>query len=104
MFVSSGILLEVHSSNIKSGQMPTSNDREFVLRDLIAFRNVRIEIIFPVKFGKIGDLAVQRQTDFNHLLDRALVYNRQRSGVSGANRADVHIWPRLVRIVLAGAE
>jgi len=64
MFIICGVLFQMHPGDIEIGQVSASNNRKFILGNLIAFWNVRIKIIFTIKFGKIRNGSVNRQTDF----------------------------------------
>ncbi len=78
-------------------------ERHVVLRDLVIFRHVRIEVVLPVEFRKRGNFRVKGQTRADHVLDRDAVCNRQRTRKRKANRADLRV--RLAaELVRAAAE
>jgi len=69
-------------------QPAVDRQREFVLADLVAFGQVRIEVALAGELVEGGDLAVQRQPDHQAELDSLLVNDRQHARHRQADRAD----------------
>lgn len=55
-------------------------DRLIVLRDLIIFRRVGIEILFTVPFADGRDVAAEKQTRFDDRIEGRFIHHRQRAG------------------------
>jgi hypothetical protein len=73
-----------------------------VLGNLITLWQVRIEIIFPIEFGFLGDFAIQSQANQNSPFYGLPVYDWQSARMSHADRADVLIW-LFLKLVTIGA-
>ena len=54
-----------------------ADDRVFVLADLVALRQIRIEIVLPVEPAPAMDFSVQAQPSADRLLDAELIDHRQ---------------------------
>src|SRR5688572_25577284 len=65
--------------------LPTGDDRLFVLADLIALGKIWIKIILAREDRNLADLSVNRETEFDRCLDRAAIQDRENSG-----KRDVH--------------
>jgi hypothetical protein len=63
----------------------------FILRDLISFGQVRIEIIFSCKSGTPIDPAVEGQSGTDTVLNRLFVQDRKGTGLARADRADMTV-------------
>ena len=74
---------------------PSTAERQVVLRDLVALRQVGVEVVLAVELGEGGDLAVQRQAGQDARLDRRPVDHRQRAGESAADGADLRVRRRV---------
>ncbi len=66
-------------------------DRQLVLTDLIAFRQIRIEIVLARENARSSDFAMGRQAGLDCEIDDFFVQHRQDSGKTSANRAGVFI-------------
>jgi hypothetical protein len=86
-----GILLHVDLLNanglimairVLNHQMPIGTERSGVLRDLVTFRQVWVEVVLPgeVRFLVNGGLGGQSQT--NGIFQRALIGFGERTGVA----------------------
>src|SRR5690348_8646169 len=64
---------------------------QFKLRDLIAFGQIRIKVIFARKTRALLHLAMQRQSGFYGEIQRVPVEHRQSAGQAEAYRADILI-------------
>jgi hypothetical protein len=90
-------------SEIVQGHPAFRAERPRVLRDLIIFRHVRIEIIFPVEVRHRGDFAIEHQARKNGEPHRFRVHYRQCAGQPETRRASVRI-RRRAEFHRAGAE
>jgi hypothetical protein len=86
-----GVLLEVHAMDANLTQPPRRRERDVVLADLVALRQVRVEVVLAVEDGAGRHLAFERGGNLQRIADRLLVWNRQDPGVSQADRAGVHV-------------
>ncbi len=68
--------------------------------ELVALRDVGVEIILAVELGEVGEPPSERESDAKHMTDGFLVHHGERAGMSHADRADVHVRPHLVGVVL----
>ena len=68
-----------------------AHDRRFVLADLIALRQIGIEIVLPVEHRSLIDLGVQAQAGADRLADAFLVDHRQHAGHRGIDQRDVAV-------------
>src|SRR5580700_3169665 len=104
-----GVLFEVDAGDPASDgladdrklEMSVDGQRQVVLRDLIALRQVRVEVVLPVELGEYGDVTVQRDRCAHRVLHRLLVDGRQDTGQSQAYRAGVLV--RCCARVVGGA-
>ena len=64
-------------------------ERPVVLGDLVALREVGIEVVLAREDRALVDRAPERQRGLHRQLDRAAVEDRQRAGQAEADRADV---------------
>ena len=65
----------------RHGELPVRAERLVVLADLVALRQVGIEVVLPVEDGAVGDRAVEREAELDALLDRPAV--RQPAALQG---------------------
>ena len=100
-----GVFLEVDAGDAAAArlaphieiEMAAPAERQIVLRDLVALRQVGIEIVLAIELGKLRDFAVQRQRGADGRLDRPPVDHRQRARQPEADRAGVRVrWSRQV--------
>lgn len=68
-----------------------ADDRVLVLRDLVALRQVRIEIVLPVEDRAIVDLCLQAQAGAHGLLDAFLVDDRKHARHCGIDERNIGI-------------
>ena len=101
MLARAGIFFEMYAGNFDSCQFSAGNDRIFVLRDLIAFRDIGIKIIFAVEFGEVGNIAIHREADFDDPLDGFLVGHGQSPRMRHACRTNIVVGALFIGIVLA---
>ena len=99
MDVLSRILLEVDALEANLSQAghrdgSAGADGQLVLRDLIALRQVRIEVVLPCPDAAPGDGAAEGLARLDRHLDRAAVQRRQRPGQPEADRADLRVGRR----------
>ena len=105
------VLLEVRAHDpdhavavgARHDEPPARAERDVVLGDLVALREIGIEVVLPVEERVRGDLAAQRDAELHRPLDRALVRDRQRPRVREADRACARVLG-LAPDVLAAAE
>ena len=77
-------------------QPAVAGQRQGVLADLVALRQVRVEVVLALEADRIGlDVAVEGQAGEHHQLDGAPVDDRQRARHAHADGADARV--RLVR-------
>ncbi len=70
---------------------PVSAERQVVLADLVALRQIRIEVVLPIPAARAGDLAAQRHADHRGHLDRAAVHDRKRARQPRDDRIDERV-------------
>src|SRR3989344_6587568 len=99
-----GVLFQMDAGDTYAQKLPAGHERLVVLRDLVALRQVGVEIVLAVELGYGRDLAAQSQSDLQNMRHRLLVYGRQSPRVAEANRADVRVWPCRLWIVPGVAE
>ena len=83
-----GVFLEMHARDPDAspalGSRPLHRalrgERPFVLRDLIALRQIGIEVVLPREDRRLVDGAAERERRANGVVDRAAVQHRQRPG------------------------
>jgi len=73
------------------GNRTFANNRRFVLADLIALRQIRVEIILPVKNRSQIHLRFQSKSRANYLTHAFLIDHRQHSGHRGIDQRYVRI-------------
>src|SRR5437762_3501650 len=66
--------------------------RHVVLRNLIVFRHVRVEIIFAIELAQWGDVAAEHETGERRHAQRLMIHHRQSARQTEANRTSVRIW------------
>src|SRR5262249_41537625 len=74
--------------------MPANRRWLVVLRDLVVFRHVRIEVVLPIEFGMSRYRAVEKKTGQSGQAQGLLVRDGQNAGKAEAHRADVGVWRR----------
>ena len=68
-----------------------ADNRQFELGNLIALRQIRIEIVLPGKDGPLVDLGVESKTRAHRLLNTILVENWQHARHGGIDKAHLRI-------------
>ena len=68
-----------------------ADDRRFVLADLVALRQIRIEIVLPVEHRFEIDLGVEPEAGAHRLAHAFLVDHRQHAGHGGIDQRDVRV-------------
>src|SRR5690606_30136238 len=75
--------LKLHGAVAAQGQV--------ILADLVRLGKVGVKVIFPVKFGEVGDLAAQREPRLDRVFQRLFVEHGKRPGKAEAHRADLGV-------------
>ncbi len=94
-----GVFLEVdagdaHAPGPAAGlelERPLARQRPFVLRDLIALRQIGIEVVLAREDRQLVDAAAERQTRADAELDGHPIEDRERSRKTQADGADVRV-------------
>ncbi len=73
------------------GHAALSDDWRLVLADLIALRQIRIEVILSVKNGYQIDLCVEAEAGTDGLSDALLINNREHAGHRRINKRHVRV-------------
>ncbi len=71
-----------------------ADDREIELADLIAGRQVGVEIVLPVELAAPVDLGVEAQAGADGLFDAVFVQGRQHAGKAGVDQRHLFVRPR----------
>jgi len=71
-----------------------TDDRVLVLADLVALRQVRIEVVLPVKTAHQVDLRLEAQSGADRLLDAVAVQDGQHAGHGRVDQADLGVGAR----------
>lgn len=93
----------MNTSDVHTSEHATRDDGVLVLTDLVALWDVRVEVVFTVELGEVGDVGIHSQTYLDHVLDRLGVRNWQGARVSHTDGAGVFIRDALERDIGAGA-
>ena len=72
-------------------QPAVGGERQVVLADLVALRQVRVEVVLAVPAGRARRLRADRDAGREDVLDRAPVDGRQGAREAEADRADVGV-------------
>jgi hypothetical protein len=67
---------------------PARRERPFVLRDLVALREVRVEVVLPLEDGRAVDPAAGRQGEAQGEAHHLAVQDGERARVAEADGAD----------------
>ena len=81
-----------------------ADNRVLKLTDLIALRQVDIEIVFAVKTRKQINLRVQANAGFHRLLKAKLIYDRQHAGHARINQGHLTVRLRAIFRRCAGKQ
>ena len=92
-----GVFLEVDTTDAHAARLAAAleldhagrRDRQLVLRDLIALRQVRIEVVLAREDGCPVNRAAESQRRANRVVDRGTIQHRQRAGQPEADGTDV---------------
>src|SRR5438128_411877 len=71
------------------GEMSAQADRLRVLRNLVAFGQIRVKVVLAIELSGLRDFAVQGNPGFNGELDYLAVENRENSRHSQTNRTNM---------------
>ncbi len=96
------VLLEVHADDadlsrregplrIAHLESPVGRERQVVLADLVALRQVRVVVVLPVPLRERGDGAVERERRADREFEGVTVHDRQRSRKAEADGADLRV-------------
>ena len=85
------VLLHVHAVDAHVAEVARGPQRNVVLADLVALRQVRIEVVLAVEDRARRDLAVERHRDHQREVHRLGVRHRQRARMAEADRAGVRV-------------
>ena len=85
------VLLEVHPVDAHLPQPAAAGQRNVVLADLVALREVRIEVVLAVEDRALGDPALERHRDHQGVVHGLGVDHRQRARMPQADRAGVGV-------------
>ena len=72
-------------------QVTLADDRQFHLADLVALRQVRVEVVFAGEHVVLTDLGVNRQTEHHRHAHRFLVQHRQYAGHAQVDQAGLGV-------------
>jgi len=95
-----GVLLKVQPLNADDDglailklnlDLTLTDDRVFELRDLVALRQVWIEVVLAIKAGAQVDFSVEAQPSAHRLLDAECVDHRQHSRHGRIHKADMRV-------------
>jgi hypothetical protein len=94
-----GVLLEVRANDPNGSialalghrERAARAQRNVVLGDLVALREVGIEVVLAVEERVLGDLAPQREPEFDRRFDRGTVRHRQRTRMREADGTGVGV-------------
>ena len=81
----------VSPSGMSTDDLALADDRRFVLADLVALRQVRIKIVFPVEHRFEIDLRLEPEPGAHRLAHAFLVDHRQHARHRGIDQRDVRI-------------
>ena len=81
-----------------------ADDRLLVLRDLVALRQVGIEVVLPVEHRFVVDLRLEAEAGADRLPDAFLVDHRQHAGHRRVDQRDIGVGRRAERRRGAGKE
>ena len=76
--------------------LATTNDRQFKLADLIAFRKIRVKIVFACEYRAPRDLAIHRQAEFHGHLHYFPIEHRQDAGITEIDQVRLAVGLRTV--------
>src|SRR5205085_11935207 len=79
------------------GEAAAQRQRTFVLRNLIALRQVRIEVVLAREDRKRLNVAAERERRLDRVIDRGAVEDRQRARHAEAHGAHVRVRRRTER-------
>src|SRR4051812_41530411 len=87
----------------RNAQFAAAAEWLFVLADLVALRQIGIEVVLAREDRVLRDLAAEREAELDRVLDRPLVRHGQRSRMRQADGAGARVLRRAV-LELAPAE
>ena len=74
-----------------NGNFAAAHDRQFVLADLIALRQIGIEVVFAREYAFARDLRIDGQTEADRLAEHGSIRYRQRARQRDIDRAGLRI-------------
>src|SRR3989338_1621853 len=99
-----GILFQMYACDTHAVEHTARYYWIFVLRDLVAFGEIRIKIIFAVKVALCGNLPAKRKTNPHHTEYRITIDYRQSPRMPHTHWANVDIQMLFERVVEAPAK
>jgi hypothetical protein len=100
----SGVFFQMDALYLYAGERTARDERVFILADLVALRDIGIEIVLAIPFCEVCKRAVYSDAHLEDMLYGLKVQNRQCSRMTHADRANIDIRPILIRVVLAWTE
>ena len=91
MYGTGCVLLQMYTSYLYPQKLTSRHKRIFILAYLIALRKIRIKVVFPIKFGVIRQLTIQRHAYPKYMPYCFPIDNRQSPRVRKANWANIGI-------------
>src|SRR5207245_11458051 len=95
---------DAHALSCRELEPPVHRERQVELRDLVALRKVRIQVVLAIELRVLGRLAVERESRGDRELDPTTVRHRERAGEAETDRADERVRRRAEPASLAAAE
>src|ERR1700681_960368 len=96
----SGVLLQMkpldaHLDRVLRGQvdldLALAHNRTFILRDLIALRQVRIEVVLAIEDRAMIDPSLKTEASANRLSDAFAIDNREHAWHRGVNERHIRV-------------
>jgi len=75
----------------RNAQLPADHYRQLVLADLVALREVRIEIILAREYRLRSHFALDRESEADRAFDSATVEHRQHAGQGEVHGIGLHV-------------
>ncbi len=86
-----GVFLHVNAQNAHAENFAAGRERLVELRDLIALRQVGVEVVLAREDRRAVNLATGRQPHADRQLDGLAIEHGQRAGIAETNRTDLRI-------------
>ena len=94
----------MHACDRYPFEQSSRDERIFILADLIAFRDIGIKIVLPIKLGEVGNGGTNRFSHLENVFDRFLIDDRQSTRMRHTYGANIHIGALLLGVVLGVTE